>query len=164
MRRQALERQRKLNEERRRLDEAEADLAADFAVQQEECVVARDAMRAAELAMGRVVDRMIGELRIRYPRAAQLLEMPEDELRRLRQLATDPTSTATVTGTDGGDKKKTRKARAATRAHARSQHAASVTTTAEDRAAATVVGSDSAAPMAGDRDGSVTQVDGALNE
>ena len=66
--------------------------------------MARDAVVTAEVAMGRVVDRMIGELRIRYPRAAQLLEMPEDELRRLRQLAAESASlTEPVRGNPGGD-------------------------------------------------------------
>lgn len=103
-RRDALERQRKLNEERRRRDEAEVDLAAEFAVWNQECAVARDAVVTAEVAMGRVVDRMIGELRIRYPRAAQLLEMPEDELRRLRQLAAEPASLIKpVRGNPAGD-------------------------------------------------------------
>jgi hypothetical protein len=36
-----------------------------------------------------VVAALIGDLRIRYPRAAQLLDTPEDELKRLRQLATE---------------------------------------------------------------------------
>ncbi|OLF13486.1 hypothetical protein [Actinophytocola xanthii] len=99
-----MERQRKLNEERRRRDEAEVELAADFAVWNEECAAARDAVVTAEVAMGRVVDRLIGELRVRYPRAAQLLEMPEDELRRLRQLAAESASRAEpVRGNPGGE-------------------------------------------------------------
>lgn len=88
-RRNALARQQRLNEERRRRDELEIELAADFTLANEECVAAREAVAAAELAMGRLVERMIGELRVRYPRAAELLEVPEDELRRLRQLAAD---------------------------------------------------------------------------
>lgn len=88
-RRNALARQQRLNEERRRRDELEIELAADFALADEECAAAREAVAAAELAMGHLVERMIGELRVRYPRAAELLEMPEDELRRLRQLAAD---------------------------------------------------------------------------
>lgn len=163
MRRQALERQRKLNEERRRLDEAEVDLAADFAVRREECVSARDAMHAAELAMGRVVDRMIGELRIRYPRAAQLLEIPEDELRRLRQLATDPTP-GTKAARTAADDRKTRKAQASSRGHTRSQHATSGTTAADDRTVATAAESDSAAPVAVGREGGASHVDGGRND
>lgn len=163
MRRQVLERQRKLNEERRRRDEAEVDLAAEFAVWHEECATARAAMRAAELAMGRVVDRMIAELRIRYPRAAQLLEMPEDELRRLRQLTTDSAPTAKDSGTNEGDKKG-RKSPAVPRGRSRSQHATSPTTTADDRAAARLVEPDSAAPVIGVREGSVSHVEGATNE
>jgi hypothetical protein len=89
-RRRAVERQRQLNEERRQRDELELELAADFALSHEECVTAKESVQAAEVAMGRLVDRMIGELRLRYPRAAQLLEIPEDELRRLRQLVTEP--------------------------------------------------------------------------
>lgn len=88
-RRNALERQQQLNEERRRRDELEIELAADFALSYEEYRAAQEAVAAAELVMGRVIDRMVGELRVRYQRAAQLLEVPEDELRRLRQLATD---------------------------------------------------------------------------
>jgi hypothetical protein len=88
-RRNALERQQQLNEERRRRDELEIELAADFALSYEESRAAQEAVAAAELAMGRLIDRMVGELRVRYQRAAQLLEVPEDELRRLRQLATD---------------------------------------------------------------------------
>lgn len=84
-----MERQQKLNEERRRRDEEEIDLAADFALHADECAAARDAVYAAELAMGRLVDTLIGEWRVRYPRAAQLLDKPEDELRRLRQLVAD---------------------------------------------------------------------------
>jgi hypothetical protein len=89
-RRRAVERQRQLNEERRQRDELELELAADFALSHEEYLAAKDAVHAAEVAMGRLVDRMIGELRLRYPRAAQLLEIPEDELRRLRQVAAAP--------------------------------------------------------------------------
>lgn len=88
-RRTALARQQKLNEERRRRDEDEIELAADFALHADECAAARDALYAAELAMGRLVDTLIGEWRVRYPRAAQLLDKPEDELRRLRQLVAD---------------------------------------------------------------------------
>lgn len=88
-RRNALARQKSLNEERRRRDELEIELAADFALANEECAAAREAIAAAELAMGLLVERMIGELRVRYPRAAQLLAVPEDELRRLRQLTAD---------------------------------------------------------------------------
>jgi hypothetical protein len=132
-----VKRQRVLNEERRRRDEAEVELAADFAVWNEECAAARDAVRVAELAMGRLIDRMIGELRIRYPRAAQLLEMPEDELRRLRQLTADPTSTAKDPGANRGDRKK-RKSAAVPRGESRSQHAATSTATGDDRT--TVVG------------------------
>jgi hypothetical protein len=84
-----LERQRKLNEDRRRRDEEEIDLAADFALHADNLAAAREAVHAAELAMGRLVDTLIGEWRVRYPRAAQLLDQPEDELRRLRQLAAD---------------------------------------------------------------------------
>jgi hypothetical protein len=90
-RRDALARQQKLNEERQRRDEQELDLAADFAVFSEECETARAAVRAAELALGRIVDTLIGGLRIRYERAAQLLDTTEDELKRLRQVATGGT-------------------------------------------------------------------------
>lgn len=93
-RREAAKRQQVLNEERRQRDELEVELAADFALSHQEWVQARAAVAAAELEMGRVVNRMI-ELRVRYPRAAQLLEMPEDELRRLRQLVAD-----SIQGTD----------------------------------------------------------------
>lgn len=93
-RREALKRQQVLNEERRQRDELEVELAADFALVRQEWVEARAAVMAAELEMGRVVNRMI-DLRVRYPRAAQLLEMPEDELRRLRQLVAD-----SIQGTD----------------------------------------------------------------
>jgi hypothetical protein len=88
-RRTVLARQEKLNAERRRRDDQELDLAADYAVLSEECDAARAAVHAAELALGRLVDTLIGELRIRYDRAAQLLDTPEDELKRLRQAATD---------------------------------------------------------------------------
>lgn len=84
-----MERQQKLNEDRRRRDEEEIDLAADFALHAGDCAAARDAVYAAELAMGRLVDTLIGDWRVRYPRAAQLLDKPEDELRRLRQLVAD---------------------------------------------------------------------------
>jgi hypothetical protein len=94
-RKQALERQQKLNEERRRRDEQELELAAEFAVLMEECEAARSAVQAAEASMGRVVDSMIGELRIRYQRAARLLLSSEDELKRLRLVATDVTSRPT---------------------------------------------------------------------
>lgn len=90
LRREALARQQRLNEERRRRDAQEVDVAADFAVALEEYSAARDAVAAAELAMGRLVDVLIGELRVRYQRAAQLLDVPEDELRRLRQLSCEP--------------------------------------------------------------------------
>jgi hypothetical protein len=93
-RREAAKRQQVLNEERRQRDELEVELAADFALFRQEWVQARAALVAAELEMGRVVNRMI-DLRVRYPRAAQLLEMPEDELRRLRQLVAD-----SIQGTD----------------------------------------------------------------
>jgi hypothetical protein len=93
-RREAAKRQQVLNEERRQRDELEVELAADFALFRQEWVEARAALAAAELEMGRVVNRMI-DLRVRYPRAAQLLEMPEDELRRLRQLVAD-----SIQGTD----------------------------------------------------------------
>jgi hypothetical protein len=99
LRREALVRQRHLNEQRRLRDEAEIDLTADFALLAQESAAAREAASAAELAMGRVVDRMIGELKVRYPRAAQMLEMPEEELRRLRQLTTG--SQATTPGVRG---------------------------------------------------------------
>jgi hypothetical protein len=90
-RRTVLARQQKLNEERQRRDEQELDLAAEFAVLSEECAAARAAVHAAELALGRVVDTLIGGLRIRYDRAAQLLDTAEDELKRLRQVAADAT-------------------------------------------------------------------------
>lgn len=90
-RRNALARQQKLNEERARRDAQEVDLAADFAVLSAECETARAAVRAAEISLGGIVDILIGELRIRYDRAAQLLDTDEDELKRLRQLATDST-------------------------------------------------------------------------
>jgi len=88
-RKQALARQQRLNEERRRRDEQELELAAEFAVLMEECEAARAAVQAAEASMGRVVESMIGELRIRYQRAAQLLATPEDELKRLRLISVD---------------------------------------------------------------------------
>jgi chromosome segregation ATPase len=91
-RRNALARQQKLNEERARRDAQELDLAADFAVVSAECDTARAAVRAAEVSLGRIVDTLIGELRIRYDRAATLLDTAEDELKRLRQVATDSTS------------------------------------------------------------------------
>lgn len=84
-------RQQKLNEERRRRDEQEIELAADYDLRRDDWETARAAVHAAELAMGGVVDALIGDLRIRYPRAAQLLDTPEDELKRLRQLATENT-------------------------------------------------------------------------
>jgi hypothetical protein len=98
-RRNALQRQQKLNAERARRDEQELDLAADFAVASGEADVARAAVRAAELALGRVVDSLIGGLRIRYERAAVLLDTAEDELRRLRQIATDATGEPTPPAT-----------------------------------------------------------------
>ena len=98
VRRDALQRQQKLNEERRRRDEVEVELAADFALLNQEATAAQEAVIAAELAMGRVVDRMISELRVRYPRAAQLLEVSEDELRRLRHLAAESTPSPRMRG------------------------------------------------------------------
>lgn len=98
-RRNAVQRQQKLNEERARRDEKELDLAADFAVHSEEAEAARASVRAAELALGKVVDSLIGGLRIRYERAAVLLDTAEDELRRLRQLATDVTAAPTPPAT-----------------------------------------------------------------
>lgn len=88
-RRKALARLQKLNEERERRDAQELDLATAFALGTDEVIAARAAVRAAELALGQIVDTLIGELRIRYDRAAHLLDTPEDELRRLRQVATD---------------------------------------------------------------------------
>jgi hypothetical protein len=163
MRRDALERQRKLNAERRRRDEAEVDLAADFAVWHEECAAARDAVRAAESAMGRVVDRMIGELRVRYPRAAQLLEVTEDELRRLRQLAADPTSSSENGRTSGGDGKRA-KSRAVTHEQPRLQHTGPGTVAAGGREAVTSMPPDSETLMAGRREDSTSNVDGASSE
>lgn len=93
-RKQALARQQKLNEERRRRDEQELEIAAEFAVLLEECDAARAALNDAEAAMGRLVDTLVGDLRVRYHRAAQLLVTPEDELKRLRQAAADIRSTA----------------------------------------------------------------------
>jgi hypothetical protein len=95
-----LERQQELNAERRRRDERELELAAEFAVLSEDCDAARAALTAAEVAMGRVVDGLIGELRVRYPRAAQLLQVPEEELRRLRLLSSEQVSPARKTESD----------------------------------------------------------------
>lgn len=117
-RRNAVQRQQKLNAERARRDEQELDLAADFAVLSGEADVARAAVNAAELALGRVVDSLIGGLRIRYERAAVLLDTAEDELRRLRQLATDaagePTPAATRPAGRTGRRTRTRPAPPAT--------------------------------------------------
>jgi hypothetical protein len=91
-RRKALARQQELNEERRRRDEHELEIAAEFAVLLEECDAARAAQSNAEKEMGRLVDTLIGDLRIRYHRASQLLVTSEEELKRLRQVAADLTT------------------------------------------------------------------------
>jgi len=81
------ERKHALDAEKRRRDQAETDLAVDFHVQSEAREAARRAENAAEVDMGNVIDKLLGELQITYSRAAKLLGQPVDELRRLRQLA-----------------------------------------------------------------------------
>jgi len=74
--------------DRLRLDGLETELAIDFDVGSEAREAALQAVADAELAMGKVVDHLMGgELRVSYARLVKVLGHPVDELRRLRQLA-----------------------------------------------------------------------------
>ncbi|WP_157360512.1 hypothetical protein [Amycolatopsis thermoflava] len=89
IRRQTLQRKVELDAERRRRDELEVEFATDFQVALVDRAAARDAERAAEVAMGGAVDRLIGQLRLSYDRVAELCQAEVKELQRLRQLAAE---------------------------------------------------------------------------
>jgi hypothetical protein len=87
-RKTALARQDSLEENKRRRDQQELDLAIEFMEADDDRTNALRALRAAEIRMGHAVNTLIGELRISYSRAAHLLARPATELKRLRHLAT----------------------------------------------------------------------------
>ena len=86
-RKTALARQDSLEENKRRRDQQELDLAIEFMEADDDRTNALRALRATEIRMGRAVDTLVGKLRISYTRAAQLLATPVAELKRLRHLA-----------------------------------------------------------------------------
>ena len=86
-RRTVQERKHALDAELRRRDQAETDLATDFEVGCEAREAARRAEIAAEVDLGTIIDKLVGELQITYTRLSKLLDQPVEELRRLRQLA-----------------------------------------------------------------------------
>lgn len=99
-RKTALARQDSLDEQRRRRDQQELDMAVAFMEAQDDRTHAEQAIHAAEIRMGQAVDTLIGELRISYARAAQLLARPVAELRRLRHLATEDHSAVPTADTE----------------------------------------------------------------
>ncbi len=88
-RKTALARQDSLEENKRRRDQQELDLAIKFMEADDDRTNALRALRATEIRMGRTVDSLVGKLRISYTRAAQLLATPVAELKRLRHLAAE---------------------------------------------------------------------------
>jgi hypothetical protein len=88
-RKTALARQDSLEENKRRRDQQELDLAIEFLEAGDDRTNALRALRATEIRMGRAVDSLVGELRISYTRAATLLATPVAELKRLRHLAAE---------------------------------------------------------------------------
>jgi hypothetical protein len=90
-RRDTLKEKEILDAERRRKDEQETDYGIDFRIYKAEREDARNAVDNAEIAMGRAVHGLIGDLGIAYTRASKLLAEKPDELKRLRKLATDAT-------------------------------------------------------------------------
>lgn len=88
-RRIALERKQVEDAEQRQRDEQETELVTDFLLEGEDREQAQMAVNDIEVRMGKTVERLVGDLRIPYTRAAKLLREPEPELKRLRQLASD---------------------------------------------------------------------------
>lgn len=93
-RKRVLEKKDKLDAERRRREEQETDLAADFFLGCDDRERALAAVQAAEVKMGRVIEEMVGSLRLPYSRLVDLFELPETELKRMRQLAEAESSPA----------------------------------------------------------------------
>jgi hypothetical protein len=87
-RKTALARQDSLEENKRRRDQQELDLAIEF-MEADDGTNALQALRATEIRMGHAVDSLVGKLRISYTRAAKLLATPVAELKRLRHLAAE---------------------------------------------------------------------------
>lgn len=94
-----MQRKVELDAERRRKDELEVEYATDFQVALADRAAAREAERVAEVAMGRAVDRLIGQLRLPYDRVAELCRSEVKELQRLRQLAGEADRPAPASGT-----------------------------------------------------------------
>ncbi len=88
-RKTALARQDSLEENKRRRDQQELDLAIEFMEADDDRTNTLRAMRATEIRMGRAVDSLVGDLRISYTRAAKLLATPVAELKHLRHLAAE---------------------------------------------------------------------------
>ncbi|ALG06319.1 hypothetical protein [Kibdelosporangium phytohabitans] len=88
-RRTALERKFTEDAAQRQRDEQETELVTDFLLDIDEQEQAQVALRQVEIRLGRTVEQLVGGLRITYTRASNLLCAPEQELKRLRQLAID---------------------------------------------------------------------------
>jgi hypothetical protein len=104
-RKQVQDRKARVDADRLRRDELETEFAIDFDVGCDARDAALRAVAAAELAMGKVVDQLMGgELRVSYARLAKVLDQPVDELRRLRQLASTAAEAAAPEHDRGADR------------------------------------------------------------
>lgn len=86
-----LDRKQRLDAEQRRREERETDLATDYLLACVERDRARETLRRSEAKIGHVIDTMLDELGVSYPRLTELLELSEPELKRLRKLAHEAT-------------------------------------------------------------------------